>query len=195
MAATKHDEDGYPAELESQLTLAGGRRVRIRALHTCEAEPIRALYRRLSDTSRYLRFLSPMPALPDAVVRALACVDHRRSVALVAEDARADAEGRVIGLAGFSAVEAGAAEVAVVVRDDWQGRGVGDALVATLLEAAEARGFHRFVASIAADNPAMRKLLARYGRVVTSEMRFGVSEIAFEPRRPPAARTASRSAT
>ena len=190
MAATKHDEDGYPAELESQLTLAGGRRVRIRALHTCEAEPIRALYRRLSDTSRYLRFLSPMPTPPDAVVRALACVDHRRSVALVAEDARADAEGRVIGLAGFSA-----AEVAVVVRDDWQGRGVGDALVATLLDAAEARGFHRFVASIAADNPAMRKLLARYGRVVTSEMRFGVSEIAFEPRRPPAARTASRSAT
>ena len=65
MAATNHDEDGYPAELESQLTLAGGRRVRIRALHTCEAEPIRALHCRLSDRSRYLRFLSPMPALPD----------------------------------------------------------------------------------------------------------------------------------
>ena len=193
MAATKHDEDGYPAELESQLTLAGGRRVRIRALHTCEAEPIRALYRRLSDTSRYLRFLSPMPALPDAVVRALACVDHRRSVALVAEDARADAEGRVIGLAGFTAVGAGDAEVAV--QDAWQGRGVGDALVATLLAAAEARGFHRFLASIAADNGPMRRLLARYGRVLTSEMRSGVSEIAFEPHRPQGARTALRSAT
>src|SRR5439155_476319 len=118
VADTMKDEDAYPAELESHLSLDGGWCVRIRALHACEGEPIRALYRRLSDTSRYLRFLSPMPTLPDAVVRALACVDHRRSVALVAEDARADAEGRVIGLAGFSAVEAGAAEVAVVVRAD-----------------------------------------------------------------------------
>ncbi|PYR38955.1 MAG: hypothetical protein DMF93_15155 [Acidobacteria bacterium] len=193
MAATKHDEDGYPAELESQLTLAGGRRVRIRALHTCEAEPIRALHCRLSDRSRYLRFLSPMPALPDSVLRALACVDHRRSVAIVAEEALPG--GAVIGLASFSAVDAAAAEVAVVVQDDWQGRGVGDALVATLLAAAEARGFHRFLASIAADNGPMRRLLARYGRVLTSEMRSGVSEIAFEPHRPQGARTALRSAT
>ena len=71
----------------------------------------------------------------------------------------------------------------------------GDALVATLLAAAEARGFHRFLASIAADNGPMRRLLARYGRVLTSEMRSGVSEIAFEPHRPQGARTALRSAT
>jgi len=188
---SKDDEDGYPAELESQLTLEGGRRVRIRALHTCEAEPIRALHRGLSERSRYLRFLSPMPALPDAVLRALACVDHRRSVAILAEQSN----GAAIGLAGFSAVDSVTAEVAVVVQDAWQRRGVGDALVATLLAAAEARGFHRFVASIAADNTPMRRLLARYGRVITSEMRSGVSEIAFEPRRPQAARTAPRPAT
>jgi len=188
---TKGDEDGYPAELESHLTLDGGWRVRIRALHTCEAEPIRALHRGLSARSRYLRFLSPMPALPDSVVRALACVDHRRSVAIVAE--RPD--GAAIGLASFSAVDEVSAEVAVVVQDAWQGRGVGDALVAALLGAAEARGFHRFVASIAADNAPMRRLLARHGSVLTSVMRSGVSEIAFEPRRPQAARTAPRSAT
>jgi hypothetical protein len=121
VTTTKDDEDGYPAELESHLTLEGGWRVRIRALHTCEAEPIRALHRGLSARSRYLRFLSPMPALPDSVVRALACVDHRRSVAIVAE--RPD--GAAIGLAGFSAVDEVSAEVAASCRTP--GRGAASA--------------------------------------------------------------------
>jgi GNAT superfamily N-acetyltransferase len=116
----------YPTELDVHVTLTDQRRVRIRALHSREERPIRVLHARLSPRTRYLRFLSPIPTLPDALVRRLACVDYRRRLAVVAEDEGAGCAG-VVALASFSAVDETTAEVAVVVQDDWQRQGVGTA--------------------------------------------------------------------
>ena len=115
-------------------------------------------------------------------MRRLACVDYRRRLAVVAEDEAAGGAG-VVALASFSAVDETTAEVAVVVQDDWQRQGVGTALVSMLLDAAEKRGFDRFVATIAADNSIIRRLLNRFGRVVTSHTSLGVSELVFARRR------------
>jgi hypothetical protein len=57
----------YPTELDAHVTLTDQRRVRIRALYSREERPIRVLHARLSTRSRYLRFLSPIPTLPDAL--------------------------------------------------------------------------------------------------------------------------------
>jgi L-amino acid N-acyltransferase YncA len=89
----------------------------------------------------------------------------------------------VVALASFSAVDETTAEVAVVVQDDWQRQGIGTALVSTLLDAAEKRGFDRFVAIIATDNSIIRRLLNRVGRVVGSHTSLGVSELVFVRRR------------
>jgi len=172
----------YPTELDAHVTLTDQRRIRIRALHSHEEGPIRLLHERLSPRTRYLRFLSPIPTLPDALVRRLACVDYRRRLAVVAEDEAAGCAG-VVAIASFSAVDETTAEVAVVVQDDWQRQGIGTVLVSTLLDAAEKRGFGRFVATIAADNSIIRRLLNRFGRVVTSHTRLGVSELVFARRR------------
>ena len=88
-----------------------------------------------------------------------------------------------MALASFSAADETTAEVAVVVQDDWQRQGIGTALVSTLLDAAEKRGFDRFVATIATDNSIIRRLLDRFGRVVGSHTSFGVSELVFVRRR------------
>src|SRR5207245_6384588 len=88
----------YPTELEARVTLTDQRQIRIRALHSREERPIRLLHARLSPRSRYLRFLSPIATLPDALVRRLACVDYRRRLAVVAEDESAGCSG-VVGLA------------------------------------------------------------------------------------------------
>ena len=172
----------YPTELDAHVTLTDQRRVRIRALHSREERPIRVLHARLSTRTRYLRFLSPIPTLPDALVRRLACVDYRRRLAVVAEDEGAGCAG-VVALASFNAVDETTAEVAVVVQDDWQRQGIGTALVSTLLDAAEKRGFNRFVATIATDNSIIRRLLGRFGRVVGSHTSLGVSELVFVRRR------------
>src|SRR5258705_2430674 len=85
----------YPTELDAHVTLTDQRRIRIRALHRREERPIRVLHERLSPRTRYLRFLSPIPTLPDALVRRLACVDYRRRLAVVAEDEAAGCAGVV----------------------------------------------------------------------------------------------------
>jgi hypothetical protein len=72
---------------------------------------------------------------------------------------------------------------AVVVQGDWQRRGIGTALVSTLLDAAEKRGVSRFVATIATDNSIIRRLLDRFGRIVGSHTSLGVSELVFVRRR------------
>jgi len=82
---TVSEPSSYPTELDAHVTLTDQRRVRIRALHSREERPIRVLHARLSPRTRYLRFLSPIPTLPDALVRRLACVDYRRRLAVVAE--------------------------------------------------------------------------------------------------------------
>jgi RimJ/RimL family protein N-acetyltransferase len=168
----------YPTELDAHVTLSDQRRVRIRALHSREERPIRMLHARLSPHTRYLRFLSPIPTLPDALVRRLARADHRRRLAVIAEDEAAACAG-VVALASFNAVDETTAEVAIVVQDDWQRQGLGTALVSTLLDAAEKRGFNRFVATIATDNSIIRRLLDRFGRVVASHTSFGVSDLVF----------------
>ncbi len=164
-------------EADRCITLPNGRRVRIRPLHACEADTIRELYAHLSPRTRYLRFLSPIPTLPDSVLRLLLDVDQERRMALVAQ--QADGPGEVVGLGSFGAVDDDSAEVGLVVRDDWQRQGVGTELAARVLQAAEDRGFHRFIALMSSDNEPMRKILRRIAVVISAKLSGRVSELVF----------------
>jgi RimJ/RimL family protein N-acetyltransferase len=166
---------GEPTE---RVALPNQRDVRIRCLCSSEEHTIRALWDHLSPRSRYLRFLSVASTLPDSLVRSLVAVDNQRTLALVAErDTEAAVD--IIGLASFAAVDDDQVEVGVVVRDDWQRRRVGTELATRVMQAAERRGFSRFVGHITTENVAVRGLLAKVGVVVASRVSRGVSEIAF----------------
>jgi RimJ/RimL family protein N-acetyltransferase len=168
----------YPSELENWVTLPNRKRLRIRPLHAGDELTIRAFDAHLSARTRYLRFLSPMPAIPDSVIRVLACVDYRRRLALVAE--QGDATGReIVGLGSFGAIDDRSAEVALVVRDEWQRQSVGTELARRVLQAAEDRGFHRFIVHVLSDNVAIRRLLTHVGKVVSAKVSGGMSELAF----------------
>lgn len=167
----------YPSELEGDIVLAN-RRVRIRPLRRDEEEPLRELFDCLSPRTRYLRFLSPMPKLPDSVARTLARVDYRRQLALVAEyDNPISTE--ILGLASFGALDDSRVEVGLVIRDDWQRQRLGTELADRLLSAAEARGFHQFVANSSSDNVAIRKLVRGLGEIVSTKISGGMSEFTF----------------
>jgi RimJ/RimL family protein N-acetyltransferase len=167
----------YPIELNDHLILPNRRHVNVRALRRCEEDPIRELDAHLSLQTRYHRFLSPFPRLPDSLVRLLACVDYRRSLALVVE--RETEAREVVGLGSFGAADDSGAEVALLVRDDWQRQHVGIELARRVLLAAESRGYHRFTVHVHADNVAIRRLLQQVGRIVSSKMSGGVSELTF----------------
>lgn len=171
----------YPIELEADVTLANHRRLHVRPLLPYEVDPIRDLDSRLSLRTRYHRFLSPMPQLSSSLLNLLACVDYRRRLAVVAEEDDGEGRKKVVALGNLGGAEDGTAELAIVVQDDWQKQGLGSAIVAGLLRAAEERGFHRFVIHALSDNVAIWRLLARFGRVVASRTTLGVSEVTFVP--------------
>ena len=178
MSAVTEVSAEYPIELADYVTLPDQRRLRIRPLRRCEEGPIRDLYAHLSPASRYLRFFSPMPELPASVMRLLACVDYRRTLALVAEH-EDGATPEPIGLASYGALDDGSAELALVVRDEWQHHHVGTELARRLLRAAEDRGFHRFIVNALSENVAIRKLLNDVGVVLSSKRHGNVFEFAF----------------
>ena len=179
MSALAEVSAEYPTELVDYVTLPDQRRLRIRPLRRCEEGPIRDLYAHLSPASRYLRFFSPMPELPASVMRLLACVDYRRTLALVAEHENG-ATLEPIGLASYGALDDdGTAELALVVRDEWQHQHVGTELATRLLRAAEDRGFHRFIVHALSENVAIRRLLKDVGVVLSSKRHGNVFEVEF----------------
>lgn len=151
------------------VTLANQRRVRIRRLWPGEERLVKQLWEELSPRTRYFRTLSPVATLPDAVLRLLVSADDGRQLAFVAED-DSESVGEVVGLANFGALDDAEGELGLVVRDDWQRQGVGTTLAITIIEAAEARGFHRFIGLASPQNVAIRKLLKKVATVVSAKL-------------------------
>ena len=183
LAAAPAATAGYPRELEHAIVLDDGRRLLLRPIRPADAPRLVALYDRLSLDSRYHRFFTAMKRLPPDWARFLATVDYRRRLALVVEhDTPAGPE--VIAVARYdSGGGDDAAEVAFVVDDPWQGLGLGTRLLGDLLQAAEARGLHRFRAYVLADNTRMLDLLTRFTDVRARRIDAGVIDMAFTPRR------------
>ena len=157
-------------------------RLHIRPVRRADEGVVREFFNRLSPRTRYLRFFSPLPALPESILSQITAVDDRR-VALIAEVDTADG-AEVVAVGNFGAIDERRGEVALVVGDRWQQQGIGTAVARRVLRAAHARGFNRFVAHALAENRAIRKLLRHVGDIVSTETRHGVSGISFIRRRP-----------
>jgi RimJ/RimL family protein N-acetyltransferase len=146
------------AATDRPVVLRDGSAVLIRPVRRADAALLADGFARLSTRSRRLRFLSPKKELSSAELGYFTDVDHHDHEALGALD---HADGRGVGIARYvrDAADPQAAEIAVTVIDDWQGRGLGTELVAQLSERARSEGIRRFTALVAADNPAMARLL------------------------------------
>lgn len=177
------DPPGYPRELERDLVLRDGTRVHVRPIRPEDAPRLVAAYERLSAHSAYQRFFSTMRRLPPDWARFLATVDYDRRLALIAERPVGD-EVELLGVARYEPSHDDAPEVAFVILDAWQNRGLGTALFLALLEAAVARGIRKFRAWVLADNMRMLDLIHRYGNVEQRQRDGAVFELVFTPRTP-----------
>jgi RimJ/RimL family protein N-acetyltransferase len=172
----------YPAELERDIELRDGTRLHLRPIRGSDAPRLIEHYRRLSAHSAYQRFFTVMKRLSPDWARILAEVDYRRRLALIAEGGPADAP-ELIAVARYEPTEReDTVEVAFVVLDAWQGRGIGVVLLQELLAAAEARGIRQFRAYVLADNARMLDLLHRFTDVKASRLDSGVVELLFTRR-------------
>jgi acetyltransferase len=152
-----------------RLPLADGRCVRIRRVRPADVAAEQAFVAALSPQSRRRRFHGAMKQLPTAVLQAMTSIDFDAHVALVAEAGCADGAPRLVADARYVRDETGGAEFAIAVADDWQGCGLGLALLGRLGRHAAARGIGRLRGSVLADNEPMLALMRRLGARVRSD--------------------------
>jgi len=119
---------------------------------------------RLSEESRYRRFMAPIARFTDAQLRYLTEVDHVDHEALIAL-AMAEPDQPGIGVARYVRLldRPDTAEAAVTVIDDYHGRGLGTILLALLGTAALSHGVRRFRAYVLEENRPMRQVLESLG--------------------------------
>lgn len=118
-------------------------------METSDAEALRRMFFRLSPDTVYKRFFRPVKEPNARVLQYLVSVDHRDREALVAE-----ADGEIIAVARYdrSRERPVEAEVAIVVEDEWQRRGLGHRLMRRLAAVAVERGIEAFTADVLGGN-------------------------------------------
>jgi GNAT superfamily N-acetyltransferase len=138
------------APARESVVLSVGLEILVRPIQPTDRRLIAQTFDRLSPESRYRRFFAPLSRLSQEDLTYLTEVDHSDHEALVAVDPE---DGSIIGVARYVRSEDPAeAEVAVVVEDPWQGRGVASALLERLVERARGAGITYFVALVMSDN-------------------------------------------
>ena len=163
------------------VVLRDGSKVLIRQVQRTDAPLLADGFTRLSAHSRRMRFLGRKDSLSAADLRYLTDVDHHDHEALGALD---QADGRGVGIARYvrDAEDPQAAEIALTIVDDWQGRGLGTELLARLSDRGRQEGIRRFIAVVAYDNAAVAGLLRNVGAdLVRREPGTAEYEISLAP--------------
>ncbi|WP_280700730.1 GNAT family N-acetyltransferase [Kitasatospora sp. GP82] len=163
--------------------LRDGGTARIRPITPADADRLVEFYEQVSDQSKYFRFFAPYPRLSDKDVRrfthhdyinrvGLAVVVRDRFIATVRYD-RIDPEGR-------PSASGTDAEVAFLVQDAHQGRGVASALLEHIAAVAQERGIRRFTAEVLPENRKMVKVFTDAGYVQRRSFTDGVVHLEFD---------------
>jgi acyl-CoA synthetase (NDP forming)/GNAT superfamily N-acetyltransferase len=163
-------------EKSSDVLLSDGSAVHMRQIRPEDALAIVDFHARMSDRTRYLRYFSPYPTIPERDLERFVNVDHRgREAFVIVSGPRIMAVGRYERL-GPDSPEA---EVAFVVEDAHQGRGIGSVLLEHLADAARENGITRFVAEVLPQNGGMLRVFNDTGYQVQRQYADGVVHLSF----------------
>jgi acetyl coenzyme A synthetase (ADP forming)-like protein len=168
-----------PVHWESDVVLVDGGTVHVRPIRPDDGSALIAFHEGLSADTVYSRFFSAKPRLSAVEVEHFTHVDHDTRVAFVAE-----LGGRIIGVARYDrTAREREAEVAFVVADEHQGRGIGTVLLEHLASAAREQGITRFVAETLPHNRQMLEVFQAAGFDEKARYADGVVhvELAIEP--------------
>lgn len=160
---------------ECDAVLADGGTIHIRPTQPADADALAAFHARLSEETVYLRFFSTMPKLPPALLAHFTHPDDDSHVSLVGV-----LGDEIVALAMYGRTpESDEAEVAFVVADAHQGRGLGTLLLEHLAVIARTRGILRFTADTLLHNRRMLEVFRDAGFGVDRAIEGGVVRISF----------------
>jgi acyl-CoA synthetase (NDP forming)/RimJ/RimL family protein N-acetyltransferase len=161
---------------EADVIAADGGVFHLRPIRPADADALVAFHAGLSQRTRYLRYFSAYPRIPERDLHRFTHVDHHDRVALVAELA-----GEIIAVGRYERQDdTDEAEVAFVVADKHQGRGIGSVLLEHLAAAAREVGIRRFVAVVLAENVGMIRVFRDAGYEIARHIEYGEVTLEFD---------------
>jgi len=168
----------YPSQYETEVVLKDGSRMRLRPIKGDDVERWLAFISRLSDRTKYLRFhYVPRLGREDAI--RYCNVDYRDAFAFVAEVLRERRE-EIIAIGRYYRLpNKTTAEVAFVIEDPYQGKGIGTKLMEWLANVARDNGIATFEASVLAENEEMMTVFRDYGFHIISHLEEGEYHVSF----------------
>jgi len=148
-----------PEEVRTTTVLDDGTLIRFRAMGPTDEPATRDLFYSLSRETLYYRYMSNLERISRKELRNYVYIDHRNQVAIVGTLPEAHGE-EIIAIGGYYLDQkTNRAEVAFIVRDDWQGRGIGTFIMKHLTSIAKRNGIAGFTAEVLTGNKPMQAVL------------------------------------
>lgn len=154
------------------------RQVLLRPIRVTDQQKLTDLFYNLSDDTIYKRWMRAVHRVPRGDVLEYLDVDYDKKMALVIELEHGEQESELIGMGRYTTDPATSyADVAFLIRDDWQCQGLGTVLRRELLDYARDHGVQGFTAQVLATNGAMMQVFHRTGLRIHSHLAEGVHDL------------------
>ncbi|MHC4120552.1 MAG: GNAT family N-acetyltransferase, partial [Planctomycetota bacterium] len=174
------DQVRYPQELEHYDTLHDGTQIFFRPVRPTDEPALSEMLYSLSKKSVRTRYMTHTMAFPHKDVQQLTNVDYRRDISIVGTVPRISGD-QIVALAQyFLDPRTQAAEVAFIVKDQWQQKRMGTLLLEYITRIAEKRGVRRFYAEVLPVNKPMLSVFRNSGYNVNTEFDGDVYSISYE---------------
>jgi len=167
----------YPEEMETYRTTKSGLEIFFRPIKISDESLIKDLFYSLSDESMYKRFISPRRDMPHRQLQEFVVIDYTKETAILAA-VKSDEKEDIVGMGQFSINEdAHTAEVAFVVTDEYQNRGIGFQLLSYLTYLAQKQGLLGFTAEVLMENTSMLHVFQKAGFDIQKKSSAGIWEL------------------
>jgi len=169
-----------PTELRTTRLLGDGTQVTFRPIHPTDEPRITDLFYALSQETIYYRYMSRSKTVPRSEIQDFVFIDHRSELAIVCTVPEAHGEDIIAVGRYYLDEKSNMAEVAFVVRDDWQNKGIGTELLRYLTQIAIRNGIRGFTAEVLRANRAMQRVFHKVDYKVTSQPQDDVYSFVIE---------------
>jgi acyl-CoA hydrolase/RimJ/RimL family protein N-acetyltransferase len=173
----------YPREVERRVAVKGGKELLLRPIRPIDEPKLMQLFYSMSEDALYKRFMRVVKRIAHEERQYFLDVDYRDNMAVVLETCDPLTEPEIVGIAQyFRDPHSNYADVGFIVRDAWQGKGLGRVLVEEMVSLARKNGIKGLTADVLATNQAMIHLFEQTGHEVQKEMEEGIYlvEVHFE---------------
>lgn len=150
----------YPIRFIEPILLRDGTLVQLRPIHPLDGNQAEEFRGKLSAESIYDRFLGYIPKISKRLVDRLTIIDYSKEMAIVAEVHQSE-EKEVIAVGRIASDGDSAADFAIIIADEWQGKGLGTTLTDYLIEVAREMNFDKIYATVFTRNVGMLSILKR----------------------------------